>query len=189
MLQKSADSTYPFTQDSNFWYLTGISEPNLILVLDGSKEYIIAPEEDPVRSLFDGALDRESLAEQSGITQWYGHGEGWDRLNRRVKKVKHVATLQPAPAYIASIGMFTNPARAGLVARVREANSDVELIDLRGQLATMRSVKQPEELDMMRRAIKQTARMFQIIEKRRGKVAHESELMAELERWRIKNGA
>lgn len=187
LIQKSADGTYPFAQDSNFWYLTGVSEPNLILVLDGTKEYIIAPEEDPMRSLFEGALDWEALAKSSGVAQWCGHNDGWDRLSRRVKKVKHVATLQPAPDFIASIGMFTNPSRATLVTRLKELNPDIDLIDLRSQLATMRVVKQPEELEMMRQAIKQTVSMFQVIEKKRLKAEHEYELMAELERWRIKN--
>lgn len=189
LVQKSADGTYPFAQDSSFWYLTGLSEPNLVLVLDGSKEYIIAPEEDPVRSLFDGARDREALARRSGVTQWYDRGDGWDRLSRRVKKVKHVATLQPAPAYIASIGMYTNPARANLVARLKAAKPDVDLIDLRGQLAAMRVVKQSQELEMMQRAIKQTAEMFRVVEKKRAKALHEYELMAELEHWRIQNQA
>ena len=36
-LQRSADTTYPFQQEPNFWYLTGITEPDIILVLDKNK--------------------------------------------------------------------------------------------------------------------------------------------------------
>ena len=37
LVQKNADETLEFSQDSNFWYLTGIDEPNLILVMDKNK--------------------------------------------------------------------------------------------------------------------------------------------------------
>ena len=33
LLQRGADSTYAFAQDANFWYLTGIDEPDIILVM------------------------------------------------------------------------------------------------------------------------------------------------------------
>jgi len=43
ILQRSGDSTFPFAQDANFWYLTGIDEPDILLVMDRDKEYLIVP--------------------------------------------------------------------------------------------------------------------------------------------------
>ena len=44
LVQKSADVSYPFRQDSNFWYLTGLNIADAVLVIDvkKSKEFIIA---------------------------------------------------------------------------------------------------------------------------------------------------
>ena len=44
VLQRSADTTYPFTQDRDFWYLTGLDIADAILVIDRTKDYIILPE-------------------------------------------------------------------------------------------------------------------------------------------------
>src|SRR5665811_2400394 len=56
LLQRGADSTYAFAQDANFWYLTGIDEPDLVLVLDRDKEYLIVPACSASRQAFDGAV-------------------------------------------------------------------------------------------------------------------------------------
>jgi len=56
----SADTHFPFLQDSNFYYLTGISQPNTALVMlgrsSGVKTILFAPEHDPVRSRWEGDL-------------------------------------------------------------------------------------------------------------------------------------
>ena len=36
-------ATYAFAQDANFWYLAGINEPDIVLVMDRDKEYLIVP--------------------------------------------------------------------------------------------------------------------------------------------------
>ena len=43
MVTRSADSQFPFRQDSDFWYLTGFDHPNAIAVLrtDGGPEYAL----------------------------------------------------------------------------------------------------------------------------------------------------
>lgn len=57
LLQRSNDTTFAFRQDSNFWYATGINEPDLTLVIDGDKEYIVLPPRDEIRNVFDGKID------------------------------------------------------------------------------------------------------------------------------------
>ena len=55
LLQRGGDSTYAFAQDANFWYLTGIDEPDILLVMDRDKEYLIVPARSTSREAFDGA--------------------------------------------------------------------------------------------------------------------------------------
>src|SRR5512145_2011547 len=43
MVTRSADTQFPFRQDSDFWYLTGFDHPNAVAVLrtDGGPEYTL----------------------------------------------------------------------------------------------------------------------------------------------------
>ena len=49
LLQRGADSAFQFAQDANFWYLTGIEEADVILVIDGEREFLIVPAREPIR--------------------------------------------------------------------------------------------------------------------------------------------
>jgi Xaa-Pro aminopeptidase len=152
-LQRGGESTYAFHQDANFWYLTGIDEPDMVLVMDKSKEYLILPERSDVQQIFDGALEPAQLGEQSGIETILTHKEGWKLLTARLRKAKHFATLPIPPAYSSAFGFYYNPARGHLLLRIKDVNPDISLIDLRGALSRLRAVKQPEELAAIERAI------------------------------------
>ena len=44
LLQQNGDMTFPFKQDANFYYLTGIGDLNdLVLVIDATTEFLILP--------------------------------------------------------------------------------------------------------------------------------------------------
>lgn len=179
LLQRNSDVTFPFRQDSTFWYLTGVSEPDVILVMDKSKEYLIVPGRDDSRIAFDGKVDYSNLVARSGIETIYEEKEGWKQLGSRVKKVKHIATLAPAPIYVSYHGMYSNPARARLLRLVKKHNSDIELLDLRPHISHMRSRKQPEELIALQSAIDLTATTLTKLKKKDfAKYDHEYELEA-----------
>lgn len=70
--QRSADQDYPYSVNRNFYYLTGINQANVILVLvkgiNGVKEYLFIEENDPVLVKWVGAkLTKEEAKEISGI--------------------------------------------------------------------------------------------------------------------------
>ncbi|HSX07622.1 MAG TPA: Xaa-Pro aminopeptidase [Candidatus Saccharimonadales bacterium] len=153
LLQRGGDDTYPFFQDANFWYLTGLNEPDLVLVLDKDKEYIIAPGRNAMRQTFDGALDVDAIIQRSGVRTVTDEKDGWRQLSARLKRVQHVATLAAPPAYLDGYDMYTNPARARLVAALKEVNASLEPLDLREHLARMRTVKQEPELAALQAAI------------------------------------
>src|SRR5579884_1542190 len=153
LLQRGGDSTYAFAQEANFWYLTGIDEPDIVLVMDRGEEYLIVPGRSTTRQAFDGSVDLKGLAQRSGIRQVYEEEPGWQRLGDRVKKVKHVASLSPPPAYVDQLGMYTNPARTALLERLKSYKSSLELVDIGSHLVSMRMVKQPEELKAIQAAI------------------------------------
>jgi Xaa-Pro aminopeptidase len=183
-LQRNGDTGYRFRQDSNFWYLTGIDQPDVVLVMDKGKEYLIVPERDMVREVFDGKIEAETITRRSGIEEVYVDKEGWKKLGKRLKNCKHVAVLAPAAAYIEWYGLYSNPARAALSAKIKSYNNDVELLDLRDHMMKMRLIKQPQEIDAIQQAIDVTIEGLKYVTSRQrlSKYAYEYEIEADLTR-------
>src|SRR5579864_3082660 len=67
LLQRGGDGAYPFQQDASFWYLTGIDQPEVLLVMDKDREYLIVPELSDYQNIFDGRINRAELTERSGV--------------------------------------------------------------------------------------------------------------------------
>lgn len=192
VMQRGADNTYSFSQDANFWYLTGIDEPDLVLVIDRNTEYLIVPKRSAVREAFDGSVEHEALTRRSGIQKIYDSDSGWDKLNSRIKKVKHVATMAVPPAYVEHYGLYTNPARAAIVARIKQFKPEIELLDLTPHLTRMRMIKQPEEIQAIKDAIDITSRSIKqaIRPKKLEKYTHEYHLEAEITKgFRVKGAS
>lgn len=191
LLQRASDEAYAFQQDANFWYLTGIDVPDVVLVMDKNKDYLIVPGREAVREAFDGAVDFDELTRCSGITEILNEKEGWRRLESRCKKVKHIATLAANPKYIEHFGLYSNPARAELIHRLKEINSEAELLDLRMHLARMRMVKQSAELQALQHAIDSTIATLKEVTRpsKLAKYAYEYEIEADITRGFRRRGA
>ncbi len=188
-LQRNGDSTYLFRQDSSFWYLTGIDDPDIVLVMDKDKEYLIVPEGNEIRDVFEGEINQARLSEISGIKSVIDSKNGWKQLANRLSRVKHMATLAAPPAYEPHYNMYTNPARALLIARCKDISPGLELLDLRSHLAKMRVVKQPEELVALREAVDITVKTIKTIAQKRNKFNYEYEIEAEITREFRRRGA
>lgn len=178
LLQQGGDYTYAFHQDANFWYLTGINKPDLILVIDKEKEYLILPNRSSVSDTFDGSYDAQAFSIQSGIADVLDNKAGWKRLGSRLKKVKHVATLAPLAPYVEVLGFYTNPARATLMAQIKEINADLEPLDLRQHMSVMRMIKQPVEIEAIRSAVNISVKTFAEIRRKLEKYQYEFEVEA-----------
>ncbi len=153
LLQRGGDSVYPFSQDANFWYLCGLNEPDLVLVIDEEGEYLIVPERSSSREAFDGQIDAVELSQRSGIEIVRTERAGWQRLSQRLKQVKQVATIAVPPRYSKRYGFYTNPAKTTLVSRLKTYNAALKFHDISYDLAVMRMIKQPEEVAALQAAI------------------------------------
>ncbi len=178
LLQRGADSAFRFTQDANFWYLTGIDEPDVVLVMDGDKEYLILPAQSDYQKTFDGTAPQVELAKQSGIKNVYNSREGWEQLAMRLKQTRKIATVAPSPAYVETYGMYTNPARATLAEKLKSYRQSLKIENLAPQLARQRMIKQPAEIAAIQAAIDITAASLKDAFK--PKYKHEYELEAEI---------
>ncbi len=181
LLQRGADSPYAFVQDANFWYLTGIDEPDVTLVIDGQREFLLAPVREGARATFDGTIDQTELTRISGIPDVINESAGWKRVDEVLGKSKKVATLAAAPNYIEQYGMYSNPSRLRLQERLHKHVADLELIDIRTELARLRMIKQPAELVALQTAIDITGKSLKDVFKGdRSRYSYEYELEADV---------
>jgi len=190
VMQRSSDEPLPFYQDSNFWYLTGLNGADLTLVMHGDHTFVIVPGMSAVREAFDGAHDIEAYAEQSGIAEFLPEREGWQRLRSLLQSARTAATLVAAPPYLKSHGLYTLPYRRRLITRLKRMVPELKIQDIRLDMASMRCIKQPEELQALQRAIDITTETLQDIAAHSLDAAkHEYELEADLSYRFRKRGA
>lgn len=184
LVQRQADAAFPFYQDPSFWYFTGCDDPDVVLVMDKDKEYLIVPARDATRVTFEGDVDDASLRRISGIEQILDGQEGWRRLGARLARAKHIATLPAAPNYIEHFDMYANPARRHLIHRMKLQNENLELLDISEHVTRLRMVKQPIEVEAIRAAIDVTGQGLKQIFRtlKRGTYEYEYEAEADLTR-------
>lgn len=152
-LQKAADTVFPFQQDANFLYVTGLREPDLLLVIEHDETYIIQPQLSAYQKVFDGATTGQELSAVSGVQNIYDNEAGWQKLKKRLQSVKEAAILLPPPEYIDIYGMYTNPARWALRRSILNCKDTIEFTDVREVITDLRMVKQAAEIEAIQQAI------------------------------------
>jgi len=171
--QGSSRNYQEFRQDNNFWYFTGITTPNAVLVMttDGKHEIMLTPAVSAGAEVWSGNLIDPSEASQlTGIetTMELGRGsKGLETLLHDLRKKYKVAYIQRQPAenWMMSRDNLQSWAREvkgdrydGRVWReaqfgvMLEENHDFKIKDISVSLDGMRVVKTPEEVEAMRRA-------------------------------------
>jgi Xaa-Pro aminopeptidase len=153
LLQYSADTAYPFRQDSSFWYFAGVDEPDLLFVLDTTKDEatLLLPEKNEYQNQWDGEFDKAELVKKSGIAKILPHSELTNILKSAKKTKKNVGYLKPLEIIVEPYGFYANPARRKL-SELLTQNSN-ELTDIRLAVARLRQIKQPIEIDLIQEAI------------------------------------
>lgn len=153
LLQSASDEAQPFTQDPNFWYLTGLSEPDLILVKSKEEEFIIVPKFYIRRQSVTEPLNKEGLKKTSGIDQILDESEGWLKIKNTLANQKQYATFVPLPILMKRHGLYSNPSRRQLVLKIKRISPKASIEDARKQIARQRMVKQPVEIKLIQKAI------------------------------------
>lgn len=153
LLQRTSDTTYPFAQESTFWYLTGLAIPDLVLVIDRDETYLIVPGRNAVRATFDGALSPVEIAARSGIEIILEEKEGWKKLKSSLLTSHLVSSLESPQKYVAAHGFYSNPARQHVGERLTQLDPDLEVWNIAKEVTALRAVKQPEEIECIERAV------------------------------------
>lgn len=153
LIQKSADQAFHFKQDTNFWYLTGINLPDVLLVITSKEEYLVIPKLDDNRINFDGDINYSDLSKISGIKNIYNEKIGWTKIKEEINKNQKVAALSPLPTRLKHLDFFTQPARRVLIQKLKRFNKNIEIEDIRPILARARMIKQDIEIEAIKKAI------------------------------------
>lgn len=164
LLQRSVDTTFPFRQDSNFWYLSGCLVPDAVLVVSTKSTYIILPERLKHRDQWEGEIDTQAIKTESGVDVVYAQSQGWDVLKAQLQTAKKVGTILPTKAYEPNYGMHINPAKLTFGRRIRRYTKH-SLIDARQIMAAIRQVKEVEEIEAIQQAVDITGKSLESLHK------------------------
>ena len=173
LLQKGTDSSYPFHQDANFWYLTGINDSGILLVINGTKEFLILPKRSGYQDTFEGIINKKSLTKISGINNILSFEDGWKELDKLISSNKKIATVNPFDDYVEFYCMYTNPARRQLIKTIKAVNKKIVIEDIGADIAGLRVIKQPIELKDISAAIDVTSQAIEAVKSTLGKLPHE----------------
>ena len=147
--RRNNDCTYPFRQDSYFWYLTGFNEPNAALLLlkteQAEKAIIFLRPRDPLLETWNGRrLGVEGAPQQLNVNKAYSIEEFATVLPKILKNLT-------ALYYVPEIHTWGDK----LV--TESAVSFSEILDWRPMLSEMRLIKSPNEIRLMQQAGQITA--------------------------------
>lgn len=171
LMQRSGDTVYSFRQDSNFYYLTGVIEPDIILVVDSvnSEEFLILPKKTHAEEVFGGVTDSRAMTDMSGIQTIMNYKEGWAHLKELQKSRKKIYTILAPPTKVTHTdNFFTNGNRRRLIEKLKRNDSKSNIVDIRSKLTSLRQIKQIVEIESIKQAIDITS---QGITKARQKIA------------------
>lgn len=185
--QRQNDTAFRFQQEANFWYLTGIEQPDWLAVIDSStgEEWLVKPEIDDVHEVFDGSLAAERATEISGIKKVVSYDEGVSLLRTLAKKHSVVYTIDNPP-YSDRFNFSLNPAISANKKMLERMFTSV--VDCQKELSMLRAIKQPEEISAIQKAIYLTIEGFSKTKSILKSAKYEYELEAEFSYHFKRNG-
>ncbi len=155
---RSADESYPFSVDRNFYYLTGIDRENMVLVIDKDEAGVIReaifiePYDEELAKWVGGRMKADEVTQISGIESVsdVANFSGWitDYL-RRYRGLGKIRMYLDLWRYEEK---QVDTQAHQFAAWLQKRYPAVEIDEIYGELAGMRAVKDEKELELMRRA-------------------------------------
>ena len=159
-IKSNDDNMHPFPVNRNFYYLTGIDEPNVWLTLaktdSGALEKLFIGQPDEERIKWNGKmLTREEATDKSGLfVDDILYSQDMDRtVAGQLSASRRLAGITAAYFSLDRLSMNAAPTPAEqYAAMLREKFPALEIKNALPLLASLRAIKQPEEIDCIRRA-------------------------------------
>lgn len=162
-LERTNDSNYPFRQSNNFLYLTGISQPDALLVIRKAQdksvsEQLYVSQLHPFMAVWEGRSNQiDDLKTKSGI-------EDVQDYKGREELIKQVLTDKPQIIYL-DMPDDTNAQIAAwqLWSLIKEIDPDLDLAAINPEIVNLRVIKDEHEIQLLEEAIHQTELALQHI--------------------------
>lgn len=183
LLQKTADNNYPFTQDSNFYYLTGLSTPNAFIILDvaNKKEFFCYSKKSKIEILFDGDYDYQLIAKTSGIENFIETKKAFEWLKSNAKTKKIYFNINKKQSYL-----YNNPHNALVHKKLKLRN--FKIINVSQQLNELRCIKQKAEIKLIELGVKHTKNAIDLATKNLASKKSESQIASIINNYFVDNG-
>ena len=149
-MQQTNDSAGPFVQESSFFWLTGIAEPNWQLVVFGEKSWLVSPSKSDIHRIFDGGMSAEDAKRISGVSEVVFEDDYKSLLKELGDENPVVHTILRHP-HSSDFDFVLNPALQRLHAKLQRSFSEV--IDCRKELSKLKAIKSDEEIELIQQAI------------------------------------
>lgn len=176
-MQAKADMAFPFVQDANFLYLTGIDEPDWVLFWDLKEWALVEPSISDTHALFEGSLAVADAKNISGVNKIITSTQYVEALEYLSKQGASVATIGVDPHkkyYDFTLNPATQKNRKLLTRYF------AEVLDCRKELNKQRAIKTSEELLSQKKAIALTTDTFLDIKSNLQALEYEYEIEAQL---------
>jgi len=206
---RNGDVSWPFHQEDNLYYLTGVAQPGTVLVLlpgeEAHREILFARDRDPRAEAWNGRIPtHEELSEMSGIEEIASPGDfsslyraafegGWwgeTDLYRYYRPHGLPHFYQGVQEGRATVWMLlenrpgkTDPLSKELrqVEDLRKRYPELKFRDVTPLIQAMREVKSPAEIEILQRAIDITVAAQKAAMRRTLTASHEYQVQATLE--------
>lgn len=166
--QRANDTKFIYHQDPNFYYLTGLTEPNAVLIIfkdeltfyDTIKtnELIFVQDRDPAQESWTGKImGRNGVMTQLGISMALINDQFADfKVDfERFDKVYHLDFIDDVRDNKNDKGDLYSLIKH-FKTKTTYTVKNTDNLSLAGWLATLREIKQPEEMVLLRKAIDMT---------------------------------
>lgn len=181
---RNGDQQYVYRQDSDMFYLTGITQKESTLLLYNQngkwKEILFITKPDPKTAIWDGhQLTKKEASDISGVNEIRYNESLKISLAELSQKCKTLSVSKALHHTIAS--KWTDS--------ILEMNESLNLKDLKSKIAELRVIKTPEEIECIKESIKITNQAFKSFIKLVSPGKIEYEIEAEIIRTFLANGA
>jgi Xaa-Pro aminopeptidase len=172
-MQRRNDEGFHFDQEGNFWYLTGISAPDWRVIIDGvqKKTWLVRPESNEIRELFDGSVGDKQALEISGANEVIDQTEA-KQLLAKLRTGHSVACTIVPDEHFERFGFILNPAQKQLA---NELKLHFSVQDVTHGVGKLRAIKQPQEIAVIQRSIDTTIEGMKLALKSLKKMQYEYE--------------
>ncbi len=157
-MQWGADMAVPFRQEANFFWVSGIRQPQWTIAFSTSESVLIAPDIDPTRTIFEGGLTHDEALSMSGVNRVINQQEAEAYFKTQAEHRSKVYALGELP-HKKYYDFVLNPASDELYATLETDFSQV--LDIRANLLKLRAIKSTEEIAAIRRAVDVTIDVFE----------------------------